>query len=167
VLADRIYKAMAAAWKATKRKPLRQAGFRKVPLRLEPRGGAGFTVADLTRRLKSDARPFGQCLAALGLSWRKRADAGHKIDLPVLDLGLAQLVLLPAESYVEYQLLAQRLRPDSFVVTAGYGECGPGYIPTDKAFKEKDSNLNEWCWVAPGSERAMTAALKAALKKAK
>jgi hypothetical protein len=158
---------MAAAWKATWREPLRQLGFRTEPLRLEPRDGPGFTVADLTERLTDDPKPFGQCLAALGLSWRERADAGHKIDVPVLDLGAAQLVLLPAESYVEYQLLAQRLRPDSFVVVLGYGECAPGYIPTEKAFEEGDTNLHDWCWVAPGAERALTAALEAALRPGK
>jgi hypothetical protein len=47
----------------------------------------------------------------------------------VIDFGPAALALLPAESYVEYQLLAQKVRPDDFVLTAGYGECGPGYIP--------------------------------------
>jgi len=167
VLAERMYKAMAEAWKETKRQPLKTVDFRSVPLRLEPRDGAGFTVKDLEKRLTSDAKPFGQCLAALGLSWRKRADAGHKIDLPVLDLGMAQYVLLPGESYVEYQLLAQRLRPDSFVMVAGYGECATGYVPTEKAVEEGDSNLGDWCWVAPGAEKAMTAALEAALKPVK
>src|SRR5262249_6380723 len=165
VLAGRIYQGMVKAWKATKRQPLSKVVFRSVAMRLEPRDGPGFTVEDLTQRVKSDKRPFDQCLGALGLSWRKRADAGHKIDVPVLDFGPAQFVLMPAESYVEFQLLAQKLRPDSFVVVAGYGECAPGYIPTEKAFGEKDGNLTDWCWVAPGSERAMTAALKAALQK--
>src|SRR5262249_24988053 len=153
-----------AAWAATKRQPLERVAFRAAPLRLEPRGGPGFAVADLQQRLTADKRPFGQCLAALGLSWRKRADAGHKLSVPVLDLGKAQLVLMPAESYVEYQPLAQRLRPDAFVVVAGYGECAPGYIPIERAWKERDGNLADWCWVAPGSEEAMTRALAAALK---
>jgi hypothetical protein len=166
VLAERMYQGMVAAWKATERHALKQLGFRTVPLRLEPRDGPGFTVEDLTKRLTSDPKPFGQCLAALGLSWRKRADAGHKIDVPVLDFGVAQLVLMPAESYVEYQLAAQKIRPDSFVMVMGYGECAPGYIPTEKAVAESDSNLRDWCWVAPGAEGAMTAALEAALKKA-
>jgi len=162
VLADRIYQGMRRTWKDTKRFPLDLAAYRTTALRLEPRAGE-FTVDSLTKRLKADTRPFGQCLAALGLSWRKRAEAGHTIDLPVLDLGKAVLVLLPAESYVEYQLLAQRLRPDLFVVTVGYGECAPGYIPTEKAVAEKDGNLTDWCWVAPGAEKAMTGALKKAL----
>jgi hypothetical protein len=165
VLADRLYQAMTAAWKNTERRPLRQLDYRVTPLRLEPRDGPGFTVADLQKRLTSDGRPFGQCLAALGLSWRKRADAGHKIDLPVLDLGGAVLLLLPGESYVEFQLLAQKLRPDDFVVTLGYGECATGYVPIERAFEEHDGNLADWCWVAPGAEKAMTAALEAVLQK--
>ena len=163
VLADRIHAAMAAAWEATERRPLQRIGLRVVPLRLEPRSSAGFTVEDLERRLKTDPKPFGQCLAALGLSWRKRADAGRKIDLPALDFGAAQLLLLPAEAYVEFQLLTQRLKPDRFIMAAGYGECAPGYIPTEKAWQENDTNLNDWCWVAPGAEAAMAQALAAAL----
>ena len=84
--------------------------------------------------------------------------------MPALDFGPAQLVLLPAESYVEYQLLAQRLRPDSFVVVMGYGECAPGYVPTEQAVKENDGNLSDWSWVAPGAEARMRAALEKVLR---
>src|SRR5262249_28069414 len=100
VLAERVYRAMNEAWKATRRQPLDRVSYHTVPLRLEPRGGPGFTAEDLRQRLTTDPRPFGQCLAALGLSWRRRADAGHRLDVPVLDLGSARLLLLPAESYV-------------------------------------------------------------------
>jgi hypothetical protein len=159
LLADRLYQAMLAAWKATQRQPLVQCLFKAAELRLEPRSSPGYTVDDLQRRLAGTAER-DQLLAAMGLSWRKRADAGYRLDVPILDFGPAQLALLPGESYVEFQLLAQRLRPDSFVMTMGYGECAPGYIPPDKAFDENDSNLDSWCWVDPGAERAMTAALE-------
>lgn len=165
VLADRMYQAMSAAWKATKKVPLESIGFRAVDMRLEPRNDAGFSVEELTKRLTTDPKPFGQCLAALGLSWRKRADAGHKIDVPVIDFGPAQMILLPGESYVEYQLLAQRQRPDSFVLVVGYGESATGYVPTEQHIKEGDGNLSDWCWVAPGCEKAMSDAIAAALKK--
>ncbi|MDB5348819.1 MAG: hypothetical protein JWN86_66 [Planctomycetota bacterium] len=165
VLADRIYRGMVDAWEATRRQPITTVTLQTIPLRLSPRDDAGFTVADLTRRLTTDPKPFGQCLAAMGLSWRKRADARHAIDLPVLDLGAAQWLLLPGESYVEFQLHAQRVRPDSFVVTIGYGECATGYLPIERAIKEHDSNLNDWCWVAPGSERTLIGAIDAALSK--
>jgi hypothetical protein len=166
VLADRMYQAMVAAWKATQRHPLKQApAFRTVPLRLEPRNDVGFTIEDLNQRLRNkQSKPFDQCLAALGLSWRRRADTGRTLTVPVLDFGIAQLLLMPGESYVEYQLLAQKMRPDAFVMTIGYGESATGYVPTDKALQEGDTNLRDWCWVGPGAEKAITTALEAALK---
>ena len=83
----------------------------------------------------------------------------------MIDFGPALFAVLPAEAYVEYQLLAQKLRPDVFAMVAGYGECGPGYIPIERAWQENDANLNDWCWVAPGSEARMTEALTTALKR--
>jgi hypothetical protein len=164
ILADRIYLAMVEAWKQTKRHPLTDVQFRAEKLRLEPREGAGFTVADLRKKMETDARPFNQCLAALGLSWRKRADAGATIDVPAISFGKAHLLLMPAEAYVEYQLMAQKTRPDSFVVTMGYGECAPGYIPTEQAVRERDGNLHDWNWVAPGAEERISVVLKKVLK---
>ena len=164
VLADRLHAGMKAAWKSTRRLPIHEAAFRSVNLSLEARSSPGFSEAELTRRLKEDSKPFGQCLAALGLSWTKRVDAGRPIDLPVLDFGSAAIALLPAESYVEFQLAAQKVRPRSMVVVAGYGECGPGYIPIERAWKENDGNLHDWCWVNPGSERRMLDAMEKALK---
>src|SRR3954467_15084241 len=58
VLAERIYQGMTAAWKATKKQPLEKVAYRTVPLRLEPRAGKGFSVEDLTERLKTDPKPF-------------------------------------------------------------------------------------------------------------
>ncbi|HZY87698.1 MAG TPA: hypothetical protein VFE78_22860, partial [Gemmataceae bacterium] len=43
---------------------------------------------------------------------------------------------LPGEPFVEYQLAAQRMRKGAFVCVAGYGDGGPGYVPTDRAFLE-------------------------------
>lgn len=164
VLADRIHAAMAAAWKSTKKAPVANASFRSVPLTLSPRTSAGFSDAELLKRLKDDPRPFGQCLAALGSSWKQRCDAGRPIDVPVVDFGSSAIMLLPAESYVEFQLEAQKARPDSFVLVAGYGECGPGYIPIERAWKENDGNLSDWSWVDPGSEKRMIDAIQKALK---
>jgi hypothetical protein len=99
----------------------------------------------------------------MGLSWRKRCESGRELDLPAIDIGPATLLLLPGESYVEFQLNAQRMRPDRFVMTLGYGECGTGYVPVEKAVEENDTNLHDWCWVAPGAEARLTQAIKAAL----
>lgn len=163
VLADRIYQGMVAAWKDTRKTPVTEVVFRSTTLSLEARTSKGFSKTELLERLKTDPKPFGQCLAALGLSWQQRVASGQPIDLPVLDFGSAVLTILPAEIYVEFQLLAQNLRPGSFVVVAGYGECGPGYIPIERAWKERDSNLSDWSWVNPGSESIVVEALKRAL----
>jgi hypothetical protein len=164
VLAERLNAGMSAAWAVTKRHPVDRFGFRSVPLHLELRNDAGFTVQDLEQKLTTESDPFRQCLAAMGLSWRRRVEAGRPIQIPAVDLGAAQLLLLPGEAYVEYQLAAQKMRPDSFVCVAGYGDGATGYIPTEKHFAEGDSNLAEWRWVAPGSEPRLLNAMRQVLK---
>jgi hypothetical protein len=99
----------------------------------------------------------------MGLSSRKMHPAGHEIDVAAIDLGEAQIVLLPGESLVGYQLMAQKMRPDQFVMAIGYGECAPGYIPTDAASREGYAESQQWCWVAPEVESRMAEALRKAL----
>lgn len=163
-LAARLHAGMVEAWNSTQRVPLTRLEFRVEHVRLEPRDEPGFRVADLEAALTPDAKPFTQCLAAMGLSWRKRADAAHRIELPCLDFGVAQWLLLPGEAYVEFQLAAQRMRPDCFVLVAGYGEGATGYVPTDRHIAEGDGNLRDWCWVAPGSEARLFAGIRRLLR---
>ncbi len=165
VLAERLRSAMEAAWLITRREPLagREVRYRTTPLWLEPRADAGFTEADLVAALATEQEPFRRCLRAMGLSWRRRVAAGLPIEVPCLDLGSATLLLLPGESYVEYQLAAQALRPGDFVCVAGYGDGATGYIPTEAHWAERDPNLGDWCWVAPGAEARMLAALRSVL----
>ena len=68
---------------------------------------------------------------------------------------------MPAESFVGYQLAAQRLRPDSLVVVAGFGDGAAGYIPTDQCWKDGYDDV--YCWVPPMTEKLMTAAMAKAL----
>lgn len=72
--------------------------------------------------------------AAFRLSWLEREHVD--LELSCLDLGSAVVVHLPGEPFVFYQLQTQKLRPGCFVCVAGYGDGGPGYIPTDRAFTE-------------------------------
>ena len=71
---------------------------------------------------------------------------------------------LPGEPFIEYQLKAQELRKDVFVCVAGYGDGGPGYIPTAKAYLEGGYEPTV-ALAAPQSEailhQAMTKLLKA------
>ncbi|NOX54330.1 MAG: hypothetical protein GXP27_07780 [Planctomycetes bacterium] len=166
LLAQRLCQGMAAAWDATRRFPLDQVDFRVVPLRLPVERAGKLAPEALQKTLANSRAPYQtRCQAALGLSWQKRCDAGQPIDLPVLDLGAAQFLVLPAESFVAYQLAAQQTRPDSFVMVAGFGECAPGYIPTEKTRAEGFVKEHGYCWVAAGSEQVILAALRRALKK--
>ena len=163
IFAGRLHKAMAAAWDATETHPLESVGFRTAALRMEPRETPGYTLDDFQNTIADDkAEPRDRLTAALGLSWRERYDAGHSIDVPAIDFGPAQLALMPAESFVQYQLWGQQMRPDSFVMVMGYSECAPGYIPT--ANDAAEGYNDHYCWVAfPECEDAMKGALREAL----
>jgi hypothetical protein len=163
VLAGRIEAAMAAAWDATVLRPLASAAVSSVPLGFEPRDGPGQSSEGLAARIAVNDRPFDQCLAAMGLSWRRRLATGQPVDLPMLDLGCALIVLLPGEAYVEYQLLAQSLRPDDLVLAIAYGESGTGYIPTRAQIAEDDENLGDWYWVSPSAEMVLVEGLRGLL----
>jgi hypothetical protein len=91
------------------------------------------------------------------LSSRQRVVSGKPIDLPVVDLGPARIVLFPGEAFVGYQLLAQEMKQDVFVQSIGYGECWPGYVPTDSCFNDKFEDT--WLWVGPGCETRIREAL--------
>jgi len=133
-------------------------------LQLEPKSSAGFTEADMNAILADTSqKTFQRILAAMGLSWRARVAAGQLIDVPAVDFGYAKFLLMPGESFVGYQMMAQRLDPTHFVVTAGYGECAPGYIPTAFASSEGFNDAHDWCWVAPNAEAALRNAMAEAL----
>src|SRR5690606_26541336 len=89
---------------------------------------------------------------------------GRPLNLPCVDINDTALVLLPGESYIEYQLAAQSMRPDAFVCVAGYGDAATGYVPTDQHWKDGDTNLTDWCWVAPGAESVLLAAMAKAMR---
>ncbi len=163
VFADRLYAGMVAASKGTVKHPLRGAKYRVAALKLDPRTSAGYTNDEMEKTVREGKDRARQGQAAMGLSWRKRIASGQDIDVPLVDFGAAQLLLLPAEMYVEFQLYAQALRPKSFVMVVGYGECAPGYIPIERAWTEHDENLNDWSWIAPGMESRVKAAIREVL----
>jgi hypothetical protein len=135
ILRDRIYQAMKAAWQATKRQEVKEWQWRVEPVKFEPRREKSFGTEESRRILEevkeSKARRGN---GAFQLAWLKRID--RPIDFACLDFGVAQVLQLPGEPFIEYQLAAQDLKKDSFVCVAGYGDDGPGYIPTGKAFLE-------------------------------
>jgi hypothetical protein len=167
VLAGRMQRAEEEAWQNTQRFPLDTLRFRNTPVRMEPRHTPGFSVEEMRKTLADPHQTrLARFEAALGLSWRERLDEGRPIDMPSLELAgggkRAHLLLVPAESFVQYQLWAQEIRPDSFVVVLGYGECAPGYIPT--ATSAREGYNDHYSWIAfPECERTLRDAMSQAL----
>jgi hypothetical protein len=164
-LADRLHDAMERAFASTERTPLSSSKFKLVLMPLGARNTPEHTEAVLRQRLLAGVRPFSRTESAMGLAWYERVKRGHQVEVPAVEFDAAHvLMLLPAEAYVEFQLFAQECRPQSFVMVMGYGECGPGYIPIDRAFDEQDINLSDWAWTPPGSEAVMKTAIRELLK---
>jgi hypothetical protein len=163
ILADRVHQGMVKAWENTRRHPLSQVGVRVSPLNLVPKSFGGYAEEDSKKTVADTAaKTFQRNLAAMNLSWRARVAAGRSIDVPVADFGHAKFLILPGESFVQYQITAQGFSPDAPVVTAGFGECAPGYIPSAIASTE-GYNEESWCWVEPGAEPLITEALRDAV----
>jgi hypothetical protein len=159
LLAQRLYDAMLASWNATRRVPLERASLRSVPIELPFQTKATLSAEALQADLRNERLPVERrILAAMGLASRRRVEQNRPIDMPCLDLGQALVLLFPGESFVGYQLMAQRMAPDRFVLSIGYGECWPGYIPNEAAFDERFDDT--WLWVDRGSEKRLRAAVE-------
>ena len=88
------------------------------------------TLAD--EKAKGSARFF----AAIKLDWLQRSERKEPIQLSCLKVGRARVLHMPGELFVEYQLNAQKLRPNLFVAMAAYGDYSAGYIGTEIAYAE-------------------------------
>jgi hypothetical protein len=137
VLASRLAAGMKLAWEATEKIPVDNLDFdwatADVSLPLAPwydepalRG----TLQDT----KQAALP--RLCAARDLAWAERVANGHKIPVSRLRLGPIDILHLPGELFVEYQLAAQKMRPEAFVCMAAYGDYGMGYIGTAEAYAQ-------------------------------
>ena len=73
--------------------------------------------------------------AARQLAFLQRAEE-KPFELSCLRLGTAYVLHMPGELFVEYQLAAQKMRPDGFVAMAAYGDYSPGYIGTEIAYSQ-------------------------------
>ena len=68
--------------------------------------------------------------------WQKRLQAGKKIEISSLAVGIVRAVNLPGEPFVKYRLAAKALKPDLLVTVAGYGDYGLGHIGIAVAYGE-------------------------------
>jgi hypothetical protein len=165
VLADRLARGMKAAFDDAKKVPVRAADVdcrvTAVALPLSPR----YSVKDLEGRVADEKLSVPDRLrAARNLAWARRCEAGDKTDLACLRLGPAYVLHMPGELFVEYQLAAQKLRPESPVLMAAYGDYGPGYIGTAAAYAQGGYETGPVSRVAPGAEEVLMRAVRELLR---
>jgi hypothetical protein len=162
VLADRVEAGMAKAWAATVKAPITAANmsWESVPVVLP--AASHLDLAKLETLVNSAGRPPRErAAAAVELVWLRRCLAGDPIDVACLHLGSARVLHMPGELFVEYQLAAQKLRPDLFVAMAAYGDYAPGYIGTEIAYRQGGYETGPRAsLVAPAVERTLMDVIK-------
>ena len=163
VLTERIYQAMKSAWAGAQRQPLRDWNWRSEGVVFDLRTEESFGRAVNTAILDdAKATPAKRGNAAFQLSWLNRLQ--RPVPLGCLRMGNVAVVVLPGEPFVEYQLFAQEQRKDGFICTAGYGDGGPGYLPTRQAYDEGGYEITV-ALAAPSCEEKLRAAIGNLLKK--
>ena len=119
----------------------------------------------LLATVRDTALPIGRrSLAAGGLVFLHRCRAEIRTNLGCLRLGPARFVSMPGELFVEYQRVAQKMRPEAAVMMAAYGDYGPGYIGTGVAYTEGGYETGPVSRVAPGVEEVLVKALRDLLR---
>lgn len=162
VLADRVAEAMATAWQKTEKKTIGPEDLSwkvtSVRLPIASHLNQQKLQAILEDTSASDSDRFS---AAEDLVWLRRFQAGEETELSCLRVGNARILHMPGELFVEYQLAAQKMRPDLFVAMAAYGEYGPGYIGTEIAYSQGGYETGpNASLVAPSVENILMAAMR-------
>jgi len=164
-LALRLADGMKRAWDATKVFPVSalcvQWRVEPVVLPLAPHLDEAKLRADVAKV----SEPKISQAAADHLAWLLRCKSGHKIDIAMLAVGDARVLHMPGELFVEYQLAAKKMRPDLHVTMAAYGEYGPGYIGTARAYDEGGYETSKPASdVSPDVEGVLLAAMRKLLE---
>jgi hypothetical protein len=165
VLADRLARGMKEAFELAKKVPVKSADVAwrttAVALPLSKR----YNTKDLQARVADEKLvTLDRLRAARNLVWARRCEAGEKIDLACLRIGPACVLHMPGELFVEYQLAAQKMRPDAAVMMAAYGDYGMGYIATAIAYTQGGYETGPVSRVGPGAEEVLLRGLRELLK---
>ena len=164
VLAERLAKGMSEAFTSVKKIPI-EAGdvdWRVAPVAL-PLSKLYQNRKELEAKLADEKAPLADRLrTARNLAWANRSE--RAINLSCLKVGPAYVVHMPGELFIEYQLAARKMRPDSPVMMAAYGDYGMGYIGTAIAYTQGGYETGPVSRVAPEVEDVLTKGLRELLK---
>lgn len=142
-LTDRLYNAMSQSVADVERTSVDKIRWDVAPFRFPPRTEEAFALETSRSKLKESLT------APTNVAWIERMQAGHAIELSCLTINNVQILHLPGEPFVLYQLAAQRSRPDSFVAVAGYGDGGVGYVGGDRIYTDRGGYEQTYCFTGP------------------
>ena len=165
ILAQRMEDGMHRAWEATKKRPIsaQDVAWQSLPVQLPL--GEHLIESELRAMLANDSLlRMKKFVAAKHLAWLLQQKAGKKIELSVCKLGSIWLLHLPGELFIEYQLAAQEMVPEVDLCVAAYGEYGPGYIGTKRAYGQGGYETSERASrVSPEVEEVLMQAIQSLL----
>lgn len=157
-LTDRIHDAMRRCVADLKLAAVAPILWQTIDVRFPPRRDVAFSAETCRRVLASDNAPFADRLkAAFNLAWIERVAAEDAVELSCLSFGDVRMLHLPGEPFVEYQLAAQRMRPESFVVVAGYGDCGMSYIGGNRNYQDRGGYEPTFAFAGPSEQLLLDA----------
>lgn len=164
ILAERLADGMKRAWEATKKQSITSNDVEWIvePVSLPP--------AEYLYQIEKDLRMSNDPLLqnsgnARKMAFLRRCEAGKQIDVFCLKIRNARILYMPGELFVEYQLAAKRERPDLFVAMSAYGDLGPGYIGTAKAYEKGGYEVSQRASnVAPEVEDVLMGVIKKLLR---
>jgi hypothetical protein len=160
VLAERLSSGMRASVANENKYPLEEMRWTSLPVALPHRQGAEFTEEAILRTLRDEKTELRhRASAGRYLAWLRLCKSGRRIDLAALHIGTTRLLHLPGELFVEYQLAVQKERSADLLCLAAYGDYGPMYIGTAKAYEEGGYETTLVSRVGPGAEAVLTDAL--------
>jgi hypothetical protein len=132
-LTQRIYDGIVASERSLQPALIARVSWRTRPI--VPPVNPLFKEAELRAMLADKkAIPANRIRPAMRLAWMQRVARRAPIVLSALRVNAIAMLHLPGESFVEYQLRAQRTNPRLFVATAAYGDGGPWYIPVKEEY---------------------------------
>jgi hypothetical protein len=156
-LTDRLYAGMEASVASTRMAPVDLIDWRTLPLVLPLANEADYDIAKNLAVMEDAETPDDQRMQAA----RRIALARwmtQPLQLSLLRMGPVDLIHLPGESMIEFQLFTQKQKPDRFVAVAAYGDLATGYICTEQAFSEGGYEPSA-SHVAPKSEAILKRAI--------
>lgn len=167
-LAERLFDSMRLAQVAARESPDTVVQLAELPdttpewqtaeIAFTARNDGAFELDSLRRKLASENSLSARVMAGSFLAFCQRLERGHRGRAARLRLGTIELLFLPGEPFVEYQLFAQRAAgAGRFVGVAGYGDCGVWYFGPDSIYQDRGGYEQTWSLTGPCQQSVETA----------